>query len=199
MASIFDPEFHYPEAQKMKYTPLGKTDMKVSKIGLGGASFGNVYDNMNQEVVNEITEKAVKSGINFIDTAPWYGQGLSEKRLGIALKNIPREKYIIATKVGRYEWDPLSKMFDFSVAKTQASFHESLKNLQLPSVDLIQIHDVDLAQSLDQIVYKTLPALQEFKKAGLARYIGITGYCKDVLKKIVRLSPPGSIGKSFKN
>ena len=89
-------------------------------------------------------------------------------------------------------------MFDFSVAKTQASFHESLKNLQLPSVDLIQIHDVDLAQSLDQIVYKTLPALQEFKKAGLARYIGITGYCKDVLKKIVRLSPPGSIGKSFK-
>ena len=54
---------------------------------------------MNQNVVSEMTEKALKSGINFIDTAPWYGQGLSEKRLGVALKNIPRDKYFIATKV----------------------------------------------------------------------------------------------------
>ena len=56
---------------------------------------------MNQNVVSEMTEKALKSGINFIDTAPWYGQGLSEKRLGVALKNIPRDKYFIATKVSK--------------------------------------------------------------------------------------------------
>ena len=54
---------------------------------------------MTQETVNEIVLKAVQSGINFIDTSPWYGQGVSEERLGIALKNIPREKYYIATKV----------------------------------------------------------------------------------------------------
>ena len=60
---------------------------------------GNVYDDMTQDVVTAMTEKALKSGINFIDTAPWYGQGLSEKRLGVALKNIPRDKYFIATKV----------------------------------------------------------------------------------------------------
>lgn len=54
---------------------------------------------MTQDVVTAMTEKALKSGINFIDTAPWYGQGLSEKRLGVALKNIPRDKYFIATKV----------------------------------------------------------------------------------------------------
>ena len=60
---------------------------------------GNIYGNVTQETVNEIVLKAVQSGINFIDTSPWYGQGVSEERLGIALKNIPREKYYIATKV----------------------------------------------------------------------------------------------------
>ena len=198
MAFNYDPNFHYESAKSMEYRQLGDTDMKVSKIGLGGASFGNVYDEMNQEVVNEMTEKALKNGINFIDTAPWYGQNgnrLSEKRLGIALKNIPRDKYFITTKVGRYEWDPMNKMFDFSVSKTEESFKESLKLLQLPSVDLIQVHDVDMTQSIDQIVNKTLPTLQGFKKAGLARYIGITGYCRGVIKKIVKLAPAGSIGK----
>lgn len=63
---------------------------------------GDVYNKMDQETVNEIVLKALKSGINFIDTAPWYGQGLSEERLGIALKTVPRDKYYIATKVFQF-------------------------------------------------------------------------------------------------
>ena len=62
-------------------------------------SSGNIYGKVTQETVNEMVLKALKSGINFIDTAPWYGQGVSEERLGVALQNIPREKYFIATKV----------------------------------------------------------------------------------------------------
>ena len=58
-----------------------------------------MYGSITQETVNEIVLKALKSGINYIDTAPWYGQGTSEERLGIALKEIPRNKYFIATKV----------------------------------------------------------------------------------------------------
>ena len=60
---------------------------------------GNIYGKVTQETVNEMVLKALKSGINFIDTAPWYGQGVSEERLGVALENVPREKYFIATKV----------------------------------------------------------------------------------------------------
>ena len=60
---------------------------------------GDVYGKVTQETVNEMVLKALRSGINFIDTAPWYGQGVSEQRLGIALKEIPRHTYYIATKV----------------------------------------------------------------------------------------------------
>merc|ERR1712051_883680 len=179
----FDPGFHKEVAKTMEYRRLGKTDMMVSKISLGGASFGNIYGNVTQETVNEIVLKAVQSGINFIDTSPWYGQGVSEERLGIALKNIPREKYYIATKVGRYEQNPLHKMFNFSACKVEESLKDSLKKLQIPYVDLIQVHDIEFSQSIDQIVQHTLPALKKLKEQGLARYIGITSYNLGVLNK----------------
>ena len=54
---------------------------------------------MSQETVNKMVSKAIRSGINFIDTSPWYGAGVSEKRIGVALKNVPRDKYFLATKV----------------------------------------------------------------------------------------------------
>ena len=95
-------------------------------------------------------------------------------------------------QVGRYEKDP-SKMFNFTVAKIQQSFKQSLDNLQLPYVDLIQVHDCEFSGSIDQIVKKVLPTLLEFKKEGKARYIGITSYNLGVLKKIVQLSAPGTI------
>ena len=115
---------------------------------------------MTQETVNEMVLKALKSGINFIDTAPWYGQGVSEERLGVALENVPREKYFIATKVtstsfsafkdfpklsflslqvGRYQIEPLNEMFDFSVDKVERSVKDSLQKLGLSYVDLIQV------------------------------------------------------------
>ena len=78
---------------------------KLNDLGLKSISnidiSGNIYDDMDEDVCTKMTEKALKSGINFIDTSPWYGQGLSEKRIGVALKNIPRDKYFIATKVSK--------------------------------------------------------------------------------------------------
>ena len=84
-------------------------------------------------------------------------------------------------------------MFNFTVSKIEQSLKETLENLQLPYVDLIQVHDVEFSQSIDQIVNKVLPTLQGFKKAGKVRYIGITGYNLGVLKNIVKRSPPGTI------
>lgn len=83
-------------------------------------------------------QKAIRSGINYVDTAPWYGQGKSEEILGRALAGIPREAYYIATKIGRYEKE-VSKQMNFTAKKTRESVEKSLKLLQLDYVDVIQV------------------------------------------------------------
>ena len=126
-------------------------------------------------------------GVNYIDTAPWYGQGVSESFLGRSLEGVSRDRYFIATKVGRYELDP-GRMFDHTAARAARSIEESLERLRLDHVDLLQVHDVEFAPSIDQIVSETLPALQRLKEKGLCRFIGITGYPIGPLKEIVERS-----------
>ena len=147
---------------------------------------------MDQSEVDKVVKVAIDSGINYIDTAPWYGQGKSEQRLGLALKGIPREKYFIATKVARYE-PQLDKMCDFTEAKITESFNKSLELLGLDYVDVIQVHEVEFCQSMDQLVNHTIPTLLKFKAAGKARYVGITSYSLQTLKNVVDRFPPGSI------
>lgn len=83
-------------------------------------------------------QKAIRSGINYVDTAPWYGQGKSEEILGRALAGVPREAYYIATKIGRYEKE-VSKQINYSAEKTRESVDKSLKLLQLDYIDVIQV------------------------------------------------------------
>ena len=80
----------------------------------------------------------VKAGINYIDTAPWYGQGRSEEVLGRALRQVPRQAYYLATKVGRYELE-VGGMFDFSKERVTRSVSESLERLGVEYLDLIQV------------------------------------------------------------
>ena len=182
------PSFHDADGfKKMKYRRIGCTDMIVSTVSIGGSGFGNVYGDMNEATATETLHKSLKNGLNYIDTAPWYGQGKSETYLGKALKGIPREAYIISTKVCRYEPE-VQKMFDFSSTRILQSAEESLSRLNLPYVDLLQIHDVEFAPSVDMIVNESLPALQKLKDAGKCRYIGITGYPIGVLKEVVKKS-----------
>lgn len=122
--------------------------------------------------------------MNYIDTAPYYGQGSSEKILGKALKGIPREAYYIATKVGRYNLgETIDEQFDFSSKKTKESIDTSLSYLNLPFVDVLQIHDVEFADNLDVIFNETLPVVEEAKKQGKTRFIGFSGYPLDILKE----------------
>jgi len=90
------------------------------------------------EEAKSTVEEALKSGVNYIDTAPFYGEGRSETTLGVCLKDIPRSAYYIATKVARYSLET-SRAFDFSYENTLKSVDESLKRLQLDYVDLIQV------------------------------------------------------------
>lgn len=180
--------FHDEEkVRKMKYNICGQTGLRFSHISLGSAGFSDIYGLHNEQQCIETVHQALKSGINYIDTAPWYGQGSSEEILGKALRGIPRSTYYIGTKVGRYEKDP-SKMFDFSAEATKRSVEKSLQKLGLEYVDIIQVHDIEFALDLNQVVDKCLPALEDILKAGKARYIGITGYSVSALKECVQRS-----------
>lgn len=172
----------------MRFRQLGSTDMRVSILGMGGSGFGNVYGKYSEEEAKRAVRYSIDKGINYFDTAVWYGQGKSESFLGRALNGIPRSAFYIGTKVGRYERD-VQKMFDFSAQKVISSAQESLKRLQLQYVDILQVHDVEFAPSLDVIIDETLPALQKLKEQGLCRYIGITGYPLGPLKEIIKCSP----------
>ncbi|KAL4222889.1 hypothetical protein ACF0H5_018929 [Mactra antiquata] len=163
------------DVKKMTYNPLGKTGMNVSALSLGASSFGSVFHETSDAECHKVLELAIKSGVNLIDTAPWYGHGKSETVLGQGLKEIPRSSYYITTKVGRY-LPNVTEMFDFRAERVIRSVDESLQRLGLEYVDVIQVHDMEFAPNLDMIINETLPALQKVKDAGKAKFIGITGY-----------------------
>ncbi|KAF5287953.1 hypothetical protein FQA39_LY15591 [Lamprigera yunnana] len=175
------------QIKKMKYNVFGRTGLVISHLSLGTGGFCLQYGDYSIQQCKETLHKAIKAGINFIDTAPWYGHGVSEEVLGKCLEGIPRRAYYIATKVGRYEADP-KLMFNFSADKTRESIDTSLKRLGIDYIDLIQAHDIEFAKSLDIIIDETLPVLNESVKNGKAKYIGITGYPVSTLSKCLNNS-----------
>lgn len=168
----------------MQYRLLGKTGMKVSILSMGGSGYGNVYGDYNEKAAIKGLLYGFDRGINYIDTAPWYGQGVSEHFLGKALKGVDRTKYYIGTKVGRYERS-IPRMFDFSAAKVKESIEQSLDRMNLDYVDLLQVHDIEFAPTVEMITNETLPALKLLQERGLCRHIGITGYPLLALKTVL--------------
>ncbi len=165
----------------MKYRQLGKTGWKVSVLGLGASPLGGAFGAVDEKDGIKTVHTAVDLGINFIDVAPFYGSTRAETTLGKALKEIPREKYLLATKVGRY--GSSAKDLDFTAARVTKSVDESLRRLKLSHIDLIQCHDVEFAP-LSVLISETLPALQKLKTTGKVRHIGITGFPLEVLRQV---------------
>ncbi|KAL4705697.1 hypothetical protein ACJJTC_018770 [Scirpophaga incertulas] len=171
----------------MHYNRLGLTDLMVSHVSLGGAAFSNIYGTFEEGRGVTLIRESLKVGINYMETGPWYGQGSSEATFGKALKGVPRESYLISSKVGRYE-KTTSKMFDFSAEKTYAGVDSTLRLLGLEYVDLIQVHDVTFAPDMSVILKETLPALQRSINDGKVRYIGLADYDIDLMKEIIEES-----------
>jgi L-galactose dehydrogenase len=155
----------------MEYRQLGQTGLEVSVLGFGGSSLGNAFREIDDSEGIRTVHVAVDHGINLIDTAPFYGLTKAETVLGKALREIPREKYYLATKVARYGYK--EKDFDFSAARVTASIDESLARLGVDHVDFIQVHDMEFG-SVEQIINETIPALYKAREQGKTRFVGIT-------------------------
>ena len=155
----------------MKYRTLGRTGLKVSVLGFGGSSLGSVFREIDEKEGIRTVHAAIEHGINLVDTAPFYGLTKAELVLGKALREIPRDRYILATKVGRYGHK--ERDFDFSAARVTRSVDESLGRLGTDHVDFIQVHDMEFG-SVEQIVTETIPALRRVQASGKARFVGIT-------------------------
>lgn len=164
----------------MKYRKLGNTDMEVSILGFGASPLGNVFDECTEKDGVETVHYAIDHGVNFFDVSPFYGLTLAEKRLGTALQGKRNEVYL-ATKCGRYGLQD----FDFSKNRILKSIDESLTRLKTDYVDLLQLHDIEFVDKR-QILEEAMPAIEEIKASGKARYIGITGLPVRHLAQIVR-------------
>ena len=169
----------------MRYTELGKTGMKISHLSFGASSLGSVFRETNLKESCEAVETAIEGGINFIDVSPYYGHYKAETVLGQALKNIPRDKYFLSTKVGRYGKDGVNT-WDYSAQRVTDSVYESMERRGIDHIDLINVHDIEFQAArpggLQLVVDETLPALVELKKKGVVGHVGITDLQLDNLK-----------------
>ncbi len=162
---------------------------------------GTHYGEKPYEEVEAIVHKALKSGVNYIDTAPWYGSNRSEELLGRALKSVPRKAYFLSTKACNYGYlrDPLPENYNYNAARAVQSVEESLQRLGVGHIDLLYIHDFSFVYSLDQLLEHTIPALMKLKEEGKIRYLGISSYGLKVAKKLIELAPKGSIDVFMSN
>lgn len=175
----------------MKYYEIGKTGMKVSSLSFGASSLGGVFHDIKEKDAIEAVYTAIDLGMNFIDVSPYYGHLKAETVLGKALKNIPRDKYYLSTKVGRYGKDGVN-MWDYSAKRAVESVYESMERLNVDHIDLINVHDIEFAD-LNLVVNETLPALVELRQKGLVGHVGITDLQLENLKWVIDHVPAGTV------
>lgn len=170
--------------------------MRVSNLGFGASSLGGVFHDIREAEGIEAVHVAVDNGINFIDVSPYYGHLKAEIVLGKALKEIPRDKYYLSTKVGRYGRDG-KNFWDYSAERVTASVYESMERLNIDYIDLINVHDVefqgDLPGGLQKVVDETLPALVKLREKGVVGHVGITDLQPENLKWVIEHSEPGTV------
>ena len=180
----------------MRYTALGKTGMSLSHLGFGASSLGIVFRPTNLNDSIKAVETAIEGGINFIDVSPYYGHYKAETVLGEALKNIPRDKYFLSTKVGRYGKDGVNT-WDYSAQRAKESVYESMDRLHIDHIDLINVHDIEfqaaLPGGLQKVVDETLPALVELRELGVVGHVGITDLQLENIKWVIDHTEPGTV------
>src|SRR5437868_5272035 len=164
----------------MKTRSLGKTGLSVPILSFGASSLGQEFRSVTLDEALKSVRVALDCGLNFIDTSPFYGRGMSEVLLGIALRDVPRDSYLLCTKLGRYDL----AHFDFSARRVAESVDVSLHRLGTDHLDIVLCHDIEFVE-MQQIVEETIPALRKIQHAGKVGFIGVSGYPMKIFKFIL--------------
>ena len=162
-----------------------RTGVEISRLSLGTAAIGGLYTSVSDEDCTETILTAVDNGINFIDTAPHYGKGTSERRIGRALAGRDRSTFVISTKIGRLlvpsttdiddffmdADNTVERKFDFSASGVRQSLEGSLERLGMDSVEVLFIHDPD--ENADAAIIEAYPELDRMRSEGMIKAIGV--------------------------
>jgi D-threo-aldose 1-dehydrogenase len=183
----------------LEQATIGKTALRVTRLGVGGGPLGGLYQDLSDADATATVERALALGLNFFDTAPLYGHGKSELRLGRALAGRPRASYVVATKAGRVlvpedpakvesPWfdhpDAFRPVFDFSHDGVMRSFEDSRKRLALEHINVVHLHDPD--DHYGQAVSEAFPALEKLRRQGAIDAIGAGMNQAEMLARLAR-------------
>ena len=162
-----------------------KSGLQIPEFGIGTSPFGGLFASVSESAVADVISTSMELGLNYFDTAPHYGMGSAEVRLGRNINHLPRSSFVISTKVGRLivpsekaddpGWEnstaAVERIFDFSAAGIERSLLESLERLKMESVEMVFIHDPDGAA--DQAISEAYPVLERLRAEGIVKTIGI--------------------------
>jgi len=168
----------------METRELGQTGLKLPVLSFGASSLGQEFRQVDLSEALRSVRVALDLGMNFIDTSPFYGRGMSEVLLGVALRGVPRDQYILGTKLGRYD----SAHFDFSAKRVVESVDVSLHRMGVDHLDICLCHDIEFVE-MSQIVNETLPALRKVQEQGKVRFVGISGYPMNIFRYVLDRAP----------
>ncbi|MCY3694790.1 MAG: aldo/keto reductase [Chloroflexi bacterium] len=176
---------------------LGSSGLRVPRIGIGSAALGGLYYSVDEDEAVRTVRRAVELGASYVDTAPLYGHGRSERIVGQALSPLARGDYVLSTKVGRVlepvsapsasdyfvDLPPFEPVFDYSRSGVLRSLEESLERMGLDSVDVLYVHDPDEGRSVfhafsgpdhyRQVIDEVMPTLSELRSQGVIRAVGV--------------------------
>ena len=155
----------------MQRRPLGNTGLDLTILGYGASSLGAEFRRIDIDEALRSVRVALEGGINLIDTSPYYGRGMSEILLGRVLPDVPRDEYVLCTKLGRYA----PAHFDFSAKRVAESIDISLERMKVDHLDIVLCHDLEFVD-MSQIVNETIPAIRREIDRGKVRFAGVSGY-----------------------
>src|SRR5690242_3020917 len=168
----------------MDTRPLGKTGLRLPILSFGASSLGQEFRPVDLNEALRSVRVALDLGMNFIDTSPYYGRGMSECLLGVALRGVPRDSYLLGTKLGRYA----PAHFDFSARRVAESVDVSLMRMGVDHLDIVLCHDIEFVD-MRQIIDETLPALRRIQQAGKVRFVGVSGYPMRMFRWVLDQAP----------
>lgn len=164
----------------MRTRQLAGTDLELPILSFGASSLGQEFRQVDISEALQAVHAALDCGMNYIDTSPFYGRGMSEVLLGVALRDVPRDSYVLSTKLGRYS----GTHFDFSAKRVAESVDISLERLGVEHIEIMLCHDIEFVD-MQQIVDETLPALRKEQEKGKVGSIGISGYPMNIFKFVL--------------